>query len=514
MKRTLPFTTLSLAALAAVSAGQQTPTITFVPGTVQGVSTDCGIVVVGGNGANVFRWTPADGEVPIGGAGWNTGGNLCLSRDGSTISATTAGPDNILRTSLWNGGTSWNQLPGLGADSGQSESSPYGINADGSMVVGLAWISASRSHATAWTSQGAIDLGSTVTNKSSRANNVSDDGTSIIGWQDQSTGLRQGARWIGGVQSLFTWTDSTQTVFPCGEAMTTNHDGSVIAGINTFNGDNTAWRWDASTGQVSLLTNLPGQDVSNRAIPVAMTDDGHWICGSNGGSPFTRHAILWVDNQPTDLLDYLNSLGTQGLSAYTTLGSCTGMSRDGRVIVGVGNTQGGPSGSWIVVLPEQTQSTVGTAYCFGDGTGTPCPCGNSGAAGHGCANSTDSSGAVLTSTGVASVSDDTLKLLGSHMRASNCLYFQGTLQSSHPAYSGLVCAGGSLVRLGLENNNVAGSSCYPKPGSADLPISVRGGIPTAGGTYNYQVWYRDNDPTFCTGGTTNYTNGYSLTWTP
>jgi len=303
-------------------------------------------------------------------------------------------------------------------------------------------------------------------------------------------------------------------VLPCGEALSVNGDASVIAGINLFNGDNQGWRWDASTGQITLLQNLPGQSSSNRAIPAGMNADGSLICGANGGSPLTRRAILWTNNQPNDLLDVLNSMGTQGISSYTTLGSCTGISRDGRVIVGVGNTPGGPTGSWIVIFPETNTSTVGTPYCFGDGTGAACPCANNGSTGHGCANSTDASGGVLTSTGVASVANDTLKLLGSHMRATNCLYFQGTTQQANPINGGIECVGGSLVRLGVEVNDVAGSSCYPKPGSADLSVSAKGMIPASGGTYQYQVWYRDNNPSVCGGATSNYTNGYTLTWIP
>jgi hypothetical protein len=321
---------------------------------------------------------------------------------------------------------------------------------------------------------------------------------------------------LNGVQTTYSWTHPSFGVLPLGEVLTVNSAGTMFAGINMFDGDNNGWRWDVSTAQMTVLPNLPGESSSNRAIPAGMSEDGTRIAGANGGSPFTRKAILWINNQPNDLLTYLTGLGTTGLSGYTSLGSCTGISKDGRVIIGVGSGApfGMPAGGWVVVFPETTASTVGTPYCFGDGSGSACPCANSGATGHGCANSTDASGAVLTSMGVASVTGDTLKLLGLHMRATNCLYFQGTTQTSNPVYSGIECVGGSLVRLGVELNDVAGSSCYPKPNSTDLPVSVKGAIPAAGGTYQYQVWYRDNDPTFCAGGTSNYTNGYSLTWAP
>lgn len=507
---------LALAALAPLAAAQ-TPTFTVLGGTAWDVSTACGIVVVGGTGSNVFRWTPADGLVPIGGPGWNSAGQVDISRDGSTITSTTTGGDGINRASVWAGGTTWTQLPGLGGLSGTSESSSYANNGDGSMVVGLGWVPGGTAHAFTWTqATGTVDLGSTVANRSSRANDVSADGMVVVGWQDLANGTRQGARWVNGVQSLFTYTDPGQNVFLCGEAQTTNADGSLVAGSTVFGGGNEAWLWNASTGQTTLLPNLPGEPGTNRAIPGGMTDDGAWIVGTNGGSPFTRRAILWINGVENDLLTYLTNLGTPGIAGYTSLGTCLGMSEDGRVIVGFGQGAafGMPTGGWVVVLPEPTPSTVGTPFCFGDGSGLACPCGNVGAPGHGCGNSTDASGGVLGSIGVASVANDTLRLVGTHMRATNCVYFQGTTQAPVVLFDGIRCVGGSLIRLGVETNDVSGTSCYPKPGSADLPVSVKGLIPGAGGTFHYQVWYRDPDAGFCTPDTSNYTSGYSLTWAP
>src|SRR5690606_29160765 len=69
-----------------------------------------------------------------------------------------------------------------------------------------------------------------------------------------------------------------------------------------------------------------------------------------------------------------------------------------------------------VVTPMQLVGSVvpaGTfaeSYCSGDGSGTPCPCGNSGAAGEGCANS-GGSGAVLGAVGTPSVVAGNLVLL-------------------------------------------------------------------------------------------------------
>jgi len=156
---------------------------------------------------------------------------------------------------------------------------------------------------------------------------------------------------------------------------------------------------------------------------------------------------------------------------------------------------------------------ISTPFCFGDGSGTPCPCANSGAAGNGCANSLSAAGANLTSSGSASIANDTLVLLGSGMPNSSCLYFQGTSQQAGGLGivfgDGLRCAGGTIIRLGTKSNS-GGASQYPVGG--DPSVSVRG-LNSAGDVRMYQVWYR-NAAAFCTPSTFNLSNGLELTWTP
>ena len=152
-----------------------------------------------------------------------------------------------------------------------------------------------------------------------------------------------------------------------------------------------------------------------------------------------------------------------------------------------------------------------TAYCFGDGSTTACPCGNSGLAGNGCANSVNANGANLAGSGTASIAADTLVLSGSGMPNSNALYFQGTTQIASLFGDGIRCAGGSVIRLGTKAN-VAGVSSYPVAG--DLSVSARGGVTAGGSVRNYQIWYRNADPAFCTVSTFNLTNGLSVTWQP
>jgi hypothetical protein len=156
-----------------------------------------------------------------------------------------------------------------------------------------------------------------------------------------------------------------------------------------------------------------------------------------------------------------------------------------------------------------------TALCFGDGSGTPCPCGNTGSFGHGCANSVNPAGGQLAASGLASVSLDSFVLLGTGMPVSSALYFQGTTSlGSGEGFAfgdGLRCAGGVVVRLDTKTN-FGGVSNYP--GVGDAPISVRGAVPSGGGARVYQLWYRNSDPVFCTPSFFNLTNAIAATWIP
>jgi len=189
-----------------------------------------------------------------------------------------------------------------------------------------------------------------------------------------------------------------------------------------------------------------------------------------------------------------------------------------------------PNGSWTLTVNDDANADGGTVvrwdltlrtcagagatpFCFGDGSGTACPCGNAGAAGNGCASSVNVNGANLSATGTPSILNDTLVLVGTGMPNSSALYFQGTSQLNGGLGSvfgdGLRCAGGNIIRLGTKANQ-GGASQYPS--GADPLISVRGNN-SAGGTRTYQIWYR-NAAAFCTASTFNLSNGVQLTWLP
>jgi hypothetical protein len=161
----------------------------------------------------------------------------------------------------------------------------------------------------------------------------------------------------------------------------------------------------------------------------------------------------------------------------------------------------------IEVLPP----APGIAYCYGDGAGTLCPCGNDNDGSNGkagCANGFSAGGAAVTGTGTASVSNDTVVLSAIGLQPNQPgLWFQannavnGGLGNAFG--DGLRCAGGQIVRLGIVLSSAAGGSTSP--------AGIGSGL-SAGDTKRYQLWYRNPGGSPC-GTAFNLSNGYEIHWT-
>lgn len=185
---------------------------------------------------------------------------------------------------------------------------------------------------------------------------------------------------------------------------------------------------------------------------------------------------------------------------------------------------GNPRGSFQLELYSDVDCpnvAPGTAYCFGDGTtATACPCGNFGSAGAGCNNSVGNGGAILSATGSASLSSDTLSFTQvNELGSSLSIFLQGTLNIPNGVVfgDGVRCVGGSLKRLYVRAAS-AGTVNAPIVGT-DVSVSAQSAILgdniTAGSTRFYGVYYRDANALFCPnppGNTWNIGNSYSVLW--
>jgi len=156
-------------------------------------------------------------------------------------------------------------------------------------------------------------------------------------------------------------------------------------------------------------------------------------------------------------------------------------------------------------LPDECGA--GTPFCFGDGTGVPCPCGNFGGTNEGCANSAGS-GAVLFTTGSSSVAADDLGLSVSQIPPNKPgLAFAGKNQLNGLLFGdGIRCAGGQLKRFGVRSTNGNGEATWgPNLGTSGFWI--------AGDTRYFQIWYRDPNGSPC-GNNFNISSAVAVTFTP
>ncbi len=202
----------------------------------------------------------------------------------------------------------------------------------------------------------------------------------------------------------------------------------------------------------------------------------------------------------------------QGSSGHQNFGEQVSLDGD-HLIVGAPADGGSPVNQGTVHVYRLTDDI--DALCFGDGTGTPCPCSNTTVGfGVGCRNSIGRGGRLLAQ-GDPSVGTDTLVLSGSDMPQGSALYFQAlaavNFGTGTMLMDGLLCVSGSPIRLGVESVPGQGLCAYPDL-ATQQPVSIRGAVQPGDVRY-YQIYYRDNS-TFCTSATANFSNALRIVWQP
>jgi probable HAF family extracellular repeat protein len=316
-----------------------------------GVSAS-GAVVSGGfnEGKGGFYWMPTTGVIFAGGVQ-----ALGVSRDGHTIVGWARDSRGVQHAAIWIRGTEWRLLGSFGGSTlpcGLSLSQAQGVNSNGQTVVGFARPNGCEaSHAFRWQeSTGMVDLGSTVQGRTSRGLGVSADGMVVVGDQESAEGFNQGARWADGRQELMTGPEG-----PAGSALAANSDGSIVVGrvcVPSVGrvGDQSAWIWKAGgTTCLPAPRRLvsPGPPILVEAA--ATSEDGQVIGGSQGIG-VDSNAVIWIGGQPAYLKEFLQANGLpNAFRTWINTGTISGISPDGRVLVGWGAAVGGFRG-YIVIL--------------------------------------------------------------------------------------------------------------------------------------------------------------------
>jgi probable HAF family extracellular repeat protein len=313
--------------------------------------SDSGAVVAGGfnGGRGAFYWMPTAGTVFAGGVTADG-----VSGDGRTIVGWANDSRGIQQAAIWLRATEWRLLGSFGPSATPCDaylSSATDVSRDGQVVVGYAY-SGCTAHAFRWQeSTGMIDLGSSVSGRPTVAHAVSADGSVVVGSQTSTEGFNQGTKWVDGRQELVPGPDGF-----VGTAMAANNDGAVIVGRicrPPFAADQSAWVWRPRNGTTCLPA--PRRRVSPGPVIIleaaATSDDGQVIGGSqNVGGSVDSDAVIWIDGQPAYLKEFLQTNGVpDAFRTWVNTGTITGISPDGRILVGWGAALGGFRGYMVIL---------------------------------------------------------------------------------------------------------------------------------------------------------------------
>ncbi|MCC7012310.1 MAG: hypothetical protein IT454_07110 [Planctomycetes bacterium] len=475
--------------------------------TVLDMSAD-GSALVATDGSQSYLWTTTN---PTFTAFANVGLWDCdVANGGAYVSATLPDPNNgnLETAARWSAASGqWTFLPTLGGVSGTSASSAYDLSEDGSVVVGLGWISANRAHAFRWDAQnGTVDLGAFGgAQNSSRPNAVSADGTTAAGWdEDPITGVWRASRWSGLTENLLGCLDPSDPINGPSQAETVSGNGVYVAGksasgLSTPSGWNEMhlFRWDPLNGLIDRGTcNIdPFGWGNHETIPSGISDDGRVIVGGAGTAGFfgggLRPFISREGSPMTLLQDDLLALGVPEAATWI-FGDVVGISRDGRVLAGNGYNAQFVAEPFRVVFPPLAES-----YCTAKVNSLGCT-------------------PAMFASGIASASSFLPFDVGASnvLNNKNGLLYFGFSPMSAPFQGGTKCVGIPTARTGLQDSGgtVLGNDCSGTYSFEFNALIQSGVMPqlAIGAKVYAQYWSRDPQATATTG----LTNALSFTVFP
>ena len=294
-------------------------------------STVLGSSTTGGSTPNAYIWNADTGLIaPVG-----------TSSSSSSAARSASYNGQFVAVGSFTDAYRWSEdlgLQDLGSIIGGSGASVQDISSDGSVVVGRASIGV-MFEAFYWTqTQGmlSLDLLPGVSSGRSIANAVSGNGAIVVGSSTNAFGSTEAIRWTvaTGMIPLGTLEGAS---FSSSSALGVSDDGSTIVGESESKNGDEAFLWRQSIGFVGL-GDLPGGDFESRAIDVS--GDGLIVIGV-GTTGIGDEAFVWTaDDGIQRLEDSLDGLEVD-FSNWQTLTAATGISDDGRVIVGTGINSSG-----------------------------------------------------------------------------------------------------------------------------------------------------------------------------
>ena len=250
-----------------------------------------------------------------------------ISADGSVIVGS-IGQFADTRAVRWVNGT----MSYLGGLDGLTNAVAHAVSADGSVIVGISATSAGHSEAFRWTESGIIGLGTLdPTNPFSNPSAVSADGSTVVGYSNSPNG-KEAFRWVNGTMYGLGFLHLTPGGAGASFANDVSADGTVIVGSSdNEHGQKEAVRW--VNGTITRLGFLEdGQYSEARGV----SSDGSLVVGYSRDSTYYYKAFRWTQSQGMVSIEELLQGSGVNLTGIN-IKYATGTNADGTIIYGTLN---------------------------------------------------------------------------------------------------------------------------------------------------------------------------------
>lgn len=283
--------------------------------------------LIGASGRSSATAVSNDGSVVVG-----------FSRNGGALNATEA--------FRWTEDTG---MEGLGflEEGFAYRTSASGVSGDGTRIVGSQRDGGNNGTSFIWTAETGmvaldVSLGGRVPN--SVAEDISSNGEFVVGSSTPPFAFLEAYFWDAnaGVRGLGHFDDGRIST----EARAISGDGSTVVGVTSTPVGQIAFEWDATLGIRPLDTASTGPSERSFYEANDVSHNGGTIVGNGGG----RAVIGGPDRENQQLDVLLTSLGLD-LTGWE-LEEATGISADGKTIVGYGYNPNGFTEGFIAVIPE------------------------------------------------------------------------------------------------------------------------------------------------------------------
>jgi uncharacterized membrane protein len=335
---------LSTIALGTVPANAQD--LHIVPGVqyFTGISAD-GRVAAGYTFTDFLYWTLDGGVVYIGGAPPGTqgiGGSCDISSDGARILGNTFNASGKTEASVYSiPDGAWTSTGSLGFNCDISSSSGWAISGDGMTVGGLIVAAAGCDYRGLHysPSMGIRTLPTAYFYKPTRVNAINENGTVLVGWNDDYNGWRQGSVWVWNGTSYTQTLITTPNGVKMGEASAVSADGTKVFGSGPIGGAQRNYVWTLATKAVSLgdsPTGLPSY------VTACNADGTVAACFFRAGPPATSgEGYVWIQGRGYVALEEWAAENNVDVPFGVRMSLPLAMSADGRSVAGAGRTDFG-----------------------------------------------------------------------------------------------------------------------------------------------------------------------------